>query len=237
MAVNHKGKCIYNPRIVTDGLVLCLDAADPKSYPDSGNVWFDRTNRKDNASAINGAFYQEGSFFLDGVNDYLSLNTSKSLMPNSSLISITSFVKISNILAQSIYTETVDTSNSNRFGLVIDTNNKIRVAGRINDNNAFTLFALSDDSISLNEWTHVGCSCDFTNNIQQLFINGESVSLTNNGIVGTFDGGNSQIRSIGWNAVSNYFGGNIANLHVYNRAISPEEAKQNYNATKSRFGL
>ena len=227
----------HSPRIVTDGLVLCLDAGDPKSYPSSGTVWYDRTNRKDNASAINGAFYQEGSFFLDGVNDYLYLDTSKSLMPNSSLISITSFVKISNILSQSIYTETVDTSAANRFGFVINENNKIRVSGRINDDDAFTIFSLSDDSISLNEWTHIGCSCDFTNNIQRIFINGESVSLTNYGIVGTFDGGDSQTRSIGWNAVSNYFSGNIANLHVYNRAISPEEAKQNYNATKGRFGL
>ena len=31
----------YNPRTITDGLVLCLDAGNPKSYPGSGNTWSD----------------------------------------------------------------------------------------------------------------------------------------------------------------------------------------------------
>jgi hypothetical protein len=34
----HRG-----PKIITDGLVLCLDAADRKSYPGSGTVWYDRS--------------------------------------------------------------------------------------------------------------------------------------------------------------------------------------------------
>jgi len=31
----------YSPKIVTDGLVLCLDAANPKSYPGTGTTWYD----------------------------------------------------------------------------------------------------------------------------------------------------------------------------------------------------
>jgi hypothetical protein len=31
----------YNPRTITDGLVLCLDAANSKSYPGSGTTWTD----------------------------------------------------------------------------------------------------------------------------------------------------------------------------------------------------
>ena len=31
----------YSPKIVTDGLVLCLDAANPLSYPGSGSTWND----------------------------------------------------------------------------------------------------------------------------------------------------------------------------------------------------
>jgi len=31
----------YNSRIVTDGLVLCLDAGNSKSYPGSGDIWTD----------------------------------------------------------------------------------------------------------------------------------------------------------------------------------------------------
>ena len=32
---------IYNPHIVTDGLVLALDAGNTKSYPGSGTTWTD----------------------------------------------------------------------------------------------------------------------------------------------------------------------------------------------------
>jgi len=31
----------YNPRIVTNGLVLCLDAGNVKSYPGTGTIWSD----------------------------------------------------------------------------------------------------------------------------------------------------------------------------------------------------
>ena len=35
----------YNPKIVTDGLVLCLDAANKRSYPGSGSTWNDLSGR------------------------------------------------------------------------------------------------------------------------------------------------------------------------------------------------
>lgn len=31
----------YNPRLITSGLHACFDAANPKSYPGSGNKWYD----------------------------------------------------------------------------------------------------------------------------------------------------------------------------------------------------
>ena len=35
MSLNH------SPSIVTDGLVLCLDAANKRSYPGTGTAWTD----------------------------------------------------------------------------------------------------------------------------------------------------------------------------------------------------
>jgi hypothetical protein len=40
----------YNANIVTDGLVLCLDAANPRSYPGSGTTWYDLSGNNRNAS-------------------------------------------------------------------------------------------------------------------------------------------------------------------------------------------
>ena len=40
----------YNPRIVTDGLVLCLDAAIKRSYPGAGTTWTDLSKQENNGT-------------------------------------------------------------------------------------------------------------------------------------------------------------------------------------------
>ena len=68
MAIN------ISPKIITDGLVLCLDAKDIKSYAGSGTTWTDRSGN-DNDGSIDGAtFNSNGYFGLDGTNDkYFSI--------------------------------------------------------------------------------------------------------------------------------------------------------------------
>jgi hypothetical protein len=59
---------------VTDGLVLYLDAANPKSYPGSGVTWSNITTSSNNGSLTNGASFNSingGSIFFDGTNDYV----------------------------------------------------------------------------------------------------------------------------------------------------------------------
>ena len=66
MALSH------SPKIVTDGLVLCLDAANRKSYPGSGTTWFDLSGRGNHGTLINGPTYNSSGISyiqLDGVND------------------------------------------------------------------------------------------------------------------------------------------------------------------------
>ena len=41
------------PNIVEDGLMLYLDAADPKSYPGSGTSWFDLSGNGRHATLRN----------------------------------------------------------------------------------------------------------------------------------------------------------------------------------------
>ena len=65
----------YNSRIVTDGLALCLDAANSKSYPGSGSTWTDLSGNGNNATLTNGPTYSSangGSIVFDGVNDYVA---------------------------------------------------------------------------------------------------------------------------------------------------------------------
>ena len=68
----------YGPRIVTNGLVLCLDAGNNKSYPGSGTVWNDLSGNNFNGILTNGPTYSPssgGGIVFDGVNDYISLGS------------------------------------------------------------------------------------------------------------------------------------------------------------------
>lgn len=65
------------PKIVTNGLVLSLDAGDRNSYPGSGTTWFDVSGNNNHCGLVNGATYSstknKGTIDLDGINDYISV--------------------------------------------------------------------------------------------------------------------------------------------------------------------
>ena len=60
----------HSPRIITDGLVLCLDAANKQSYPGSGTVWTDLAG-SNNGTLTNGPTFSSangGSIVFDACN-------------------------------------------------------------------------------------------------------------------------------------------------------------------------
>jgi hypothetical protein len=68
----------YNPRTITDGLVLCLDAANSKSYPGSGTTWTDLSGLGNTGTLVNGVGYSGdnlGSLSFDGSNDRVELSS------------------------------------------------------------------------------------------------------------------------------------------------------------------
>lgn len=62
----------YRANIVTNGLVMMLDAANIVSYPTSGTTWYDLSGYGNHGTLINGPSFLSGarpSISLDGVND------------------------------------------------------------------------------------------------------------------------------------------------------------------------
>ena len=65
----------HSPSIVTDGLVLCLDAANTKSYPGSGTTWTDISGKGYDGTLTNGPTFSSnygGNIVLDGSNDFVT---------------------------------------------------------------------------------------------------------------------------------------------------------------------
>ncbi len=65
----------YNtgPKIVTDGLVLCLDAADRNSYPGTGTTVTDLSGNSNNGTLYNSPSINNGIVTLSSTNDYLEI--------------------------------------------------------------------------------------------------------------------------------------------------------------------
>ncbi len=109
----------YSPRIITDGLVLYLDAANTRSYPGSGTAWNDLSRSGNNGTLVNGPTFNSanlGSIVFDGTNDYsevTSRNTNLEFQPTSgyscmvfyksTATSTTNGALISNMINQSPY--------------------------------------------------------------------------------------------------------------------------------------
>ena len=58
--------------IVTSGLVLCLDAANRKSYPGTGPTWTDLINS--NTASLDTPTYSNGTLNFGGIYDIVSSN-------------------------------------------------------------------------------------------------------------------------------------------------------------------
>ena len=67
----------YNPRTVTDGLVLALDAGNAKSYPGIGTDWFDLSGNGNtgNLQNMDASNLDSGSLTFDGANEFVDLTT------------------------------------------------------------------------------------------------------------------------------------------------------------------
>jgi hypothetical protein len=234
------GKSAFQPNIVTNGLVLNLDAINPNSYPQSGTIWYDTSGNNNNGTLTNGTSWTpngaQTSFSFDGVDDYVNCGNP----------SILNFNNQKNITVSSwIYPMGTSNSNANiitkayQWYLNFNNDRKIRV-GFYTSSNTFSTF-YSNSILSLNQWYNVLWT-----------YNGANIVLYINSIVDTTTPETSNISNgLGVNCnvllgaeanfcgspETRYYNGRIANTQVYNRALTAQEVLQNYNALKSRFGL
>jgi len=218
----------YGPRIVTDGLVCCLDAADRNSYPGSGTTLYDLSGSGYNASLVNGAAYNTsngGTIKFDGSNDFANL----SIPITFSQITMMFFVKYNVIGSRwNMILDTFRNGNVHKFTFH-STGGSTQTNMAIIGLNTSTLIR---SNLTTNQWYCFGATYNgstFTGYSDGISTNSCSatgtINLTNTiGIGARYGGGGFQ------NA---YF----PSLWVYNRALSADEMLQNYNATKGRFGL
>ena len=212
------------PKIVTSGLLLALDAADKLSYPGSGTTWRNLASNNFNCTLTNGPTFSGanmGSIVFDGVDDYVS-NGTPPISGNQS------FSWGAWIRPTATGTPVFFGYNSTGRAMVSywnSVNNKVTV-GTWNLDRLTSGTTILPSTWGYTFWTWDGATLtSYTNGIADGTATGFSFNISN------------LYTTIGNAVNAQYFTGRIAQTLVYNRALSASEVAQNYQATKTRFGL
>jgi hypothetical protein len=209
----------YSPKVVTDGLVLALDAANPRSYPGSGTSWFDLSGNGNTGTLTNGPTFDSGnggSIVFDGVNDYVQFPT----------------VSVSTIC----FWGRMDATITNLAGLICTS---AAGDGGLRTSPAGT-FRTSPD---LNDFHNGFVSSFMINGVSNLSNNGSGGFVIPNGrtlqqdfYVGAI-GNARNISTISHTFNSRVYKGRVCAVYLYNRQLTNNELLQNFNALRNRFGV
>ena len=212
------------PDIVEDGLVCCLDANDPKSYNGSGSTWFDRSGNT-NATILNSPVFEDGYFSLNGTNQYFSVS------------GVVDFAT-ADAFTVAIWAKSNSSLWSNYGFLISRRNQFVLHPSQSSKNVNFYYYAggwtapvtyAPDDITIWHQYMFV-----YDNGIVDAYLDGELQGSGGNAANNLSSTTNN--TNIGFDSGTRYLDGDVGPVHMYNRKLTPDEVKQNYNATKSRFG-
>lgn len=238
----------YNPRTVTDGLVLYVDAANPKSLSESagtisvGSTWTDLSGTE-NHGTIKGA----NTVFSTDNSGYINFDDSYGTNTNSSHVDFDNTPSLNMTDSLTIESWVNFNANSNDFifekGSVNSQYSQFSHGSDIvfrtkhSGDSSYHTQALTKASAGIvnGQWHHVVGSWDGSN--KRLYIDSvlkSTVSKTN-ALVTT--GFGARIGSFGLGSFGYLFGGKIAKVAVYNVGLTEAQVVQNFEATRGRFGI
>jgi hypothetical protein len=225
----------YGPKIISNGLVLYLDAANNKSYPGSGTTWYDLSGNNYNGTLTNSPTFSSangGSIVFDGTDDNIQLGNASTFLPTSAITlncwaktnTTTSYKKLFVTInsgsgpsgLQGLYWS-LGSDGSYYFGVITN-------VGTVDVNQI----------VSLSTSKYYNFTATYDGSTIKIYLNGSLLNsgshsgTINNGGIGRISGYDNNNES--WN-------GNISTFSIYNRALTATEILQNYNATKTKFGI
>jgi hypothetical protein len=231
------------PSIFDTSLLICLDASDRDSYTPGSTTWYDLSGNNNNFTLYNGVGFNsknKGYLTFDGTNDYVrSTNTIDLTVYGGLVIEVTLFKNNTNVGMVYEFSNNWN-SNSGGFGLAGDDNGSGTTPGTHHTNwNGGTGPKNYDFSPSTNWHTHTNILMRQDDPTGRLsYVNGGlkpySSSYTTLASM-IFRNDNFYLGSRGGTVA--FLNGNISSFKVYTIKLSQSEILQNYNNTKSRFGL
>lgn len=221
---------IYSPSIITDGLVVWLDAANKKSYDGTGSVWYDLSDQHNDFSIYGSPTFHDTYFKLDGsITQYVQLSPFPHPTAN---YTIELWERIDVFNNTPFYSYAV-TSDSNE-GLLYAPGGQIRVYGPAG-------YDVSSYTLEADKWVQIVRSRTAANGSEKIYINGQlifhttlasgSATISN----GSFNVGQEQDTPGGNFHPGQTLNGDISMIRVYNRNLSDNEVLKNFAAFRGRY--
>ena len=223
----------YTGGIVTDGLVLHLDAAKRDSYPGSGTTWYDLSGNGYNASLINDPTHtgvsKTSAFDYDATNDGTRIFN----LPNfTQEVSLEAWIRVEG-----------DHGGNNTGGTIY--NQGAMYFQYVNDGRLRSYFRegyyYTTATITYNQWHHVVQVWDRVNYELKVYIDSTLVQTTiladNTGNAASTTGDIGMQGTDPNGAYSRMFNGKIPVVRLYQKVLSADEISQNFNALRGRYGI
>lgn len=240
---------IGGPNIIKDGLVMYLDAANTKSYPGTGNTWYDLSGNGNNTTINNGVFNSAGYF--DSVGDapsQLNFTTPNSTTLLNALSVVTGGWTIEEIIwiDDTTYPESAAGSkfgnNVGETGAIgFDWGHGTMVSSTLNVtvNDGTTIIRgdvpLNTSQSKYNKWIHRLFIYDRSNGQLKIYYDGVYQNTLN---ISTVTGSIYNGAGITWGTLYGWHhDGRRSLMRIYNKVLSPSEISQNFNTLKGRFNL
>lgn len=230
--------------IDTDGLFVHLDASNASSYPGSGSTWTDLTDNNNDAT-INGATYSAtdgGIFDLDGSNDNIQIPHVSSLsLSKTEQRTLQVWVKFDALPALNVQIPVFGKLSSSYgfdgyWGGLYSNAGIVRC---VTNGTSVQRVSNSTLTVTTDTWylfTFISQIVN-TSNTTKLYVN-ETEYITNAHGTDNYSESNPlYLGYIGSGVSSQYLNGKIGACYFYTKGLTSEQVSQNYNATKTRYGL
>tara|TARA_Y100000114_G_scaffold156027_1_gene181762 strand:- start:302 stop:961 length:660 start_codon:yes stop_codon:yes gene_type:complete len=213
------------PKIVTDGLIFCVDAKDKTSYPGAGSTWSDIVGLNDGTLTNSPTFNADGYFDFNGSNQY-STHGNDSSLDLTEAITMSSWFNADSTSSFRCWMG----KGQNLCYMIFFNGTKIRM--RIGSNISANAIDSASD-YTTGTWTNVVGTYDGSN--MKIYIDGAlDQTKARSGTIPT----NSVNLGIGFDGATGlHFDGKIATSLIYSRALTANEVLQNFNAQRTRFGV
>jgi hypothetical protein len=219
--------------VVDSSVVLWLDPAQPTSYPGTGTTWIDLSTSNNTGTLTSASTFDRiegaGSFNF-AITNYATLATN--LVPSGSRTIVIAF-KTTDITTRAGVISTRDGAggwfvclNRGAGGNFTYSLNNVPANNDLQATNAIT---------QTNTWYIAIITHDDVSDVGKIYINGNLIVSATMGEILPVSSLTSYVgREIN---SGNNFPGWIGSVIVYNRALTEDEATQNFNALRRRYGI